>query len=345
MSYLERRQNPLSNCPVEEVEEAFEIIANKFGKDWLNNQSGVNPLQKLWMRRDALSTNELFTFGKSLISAQIASGDWLKNQIKLVKGKDENNRKGAIFEILAVGYTSTHQRVIPATANQPGYDIDVETKNGTLYRASLKRYSQSAHEKLFLKKSATAEKRALEGLKLSKKNTTFYIQSKEYPSESDWQKIYSEIYRLTAEFKGVKEVVAIDETWLVGLLPLHSPEESPFSKSHISYSFLCVSPYHKNERDNFLSKLESAVSNLERHVNRKSGQLPVIIMQLPATASSSALTLWAQEYLEANRSSALEAVFFCNHTLQATKTAPLALLHFILPPQYLHHFDNFPTRS
>lgn len=310
MSYFHTRQNPLE-CPIEEIEDAFAKIVNYFDEAWLTTEDGTHVLQLLWKRRDALSTNELFTFGKSLIAAEKASPDWLKNQVKLVRGKNENNQKGAIFEILAVGYTASNQIVIPASANQPGYDLDIETKNGTSYRVSLKRYSQSSHEKLFRKKSAHAEVRFIEGLKKSRRNASLFIEAREYPSESDWQKLYLLVYQLASAFDGSTTVIDnFEDRWDVAVMPLNSERNEIFSVGQISHTFICVSAYHKNEQDNFLSKLEDAVSNLERHVQHDSGRLPMIFMQLPDTASANILATWAQEYLFANNSSILEAICF-----------------------------------
>ncbi len=310
MSYIEKRQNPLTHYPIEEVEQAFEKIAQYFGDVWLKTESGSHVLQLLWNRRDALSTNELFTFGRSLIAAENSSVDWLKDQIKLVRGKDENNQRGAIFEILTVGYTAFRQTVIPAPMSQPGYDIDIGTKDGTLYRASLKRYSQSTHEKNFRKKSEVAKAKFLSGLKESRRNALLYIEAKEYPSESDWQKLYSAIYRLSSDFRGYKTITAVNGKWLTVLLPLVPEQNEEFATTNISYSFVCASPYHKNEQMNFFSKLETAISNLEHHVTSSSNQVPIIIMQLPVTAPAPTLTSWAKEYLNNNPSNSIKAIFF-----------------------------------
>lgn len=310
MNYIEKRQNPLTHYPIEDVEQALAKIAQHFGDVWLKTKNGSHVLQLLWNRRDALSTNELFTFGRSLIAAENASVDWLKGQIKLVRSKDENNQRGAIFEILTVGYTAFRQTVIPAPMSQPGYDIDIETKNGTLYRASLKRYSQSTHEKKFRKKSEVAEAKFLSGLKESRRNALLYIEAKEYPSESDWQKLYSAIYQLSSDFQGHKTIMEINGKWLTGLLPLVPEQNEGFATTNISYSFVCASPYHKNEKVNFFSKIETAISNLERHVTSTFKQIPILIMQLPVTAPALTLTSWAKEYLNNNPYSSIEAIFF-----------------------------------
>ncbi|WP_231368600.1 hypothetical protein [Mariprofundus ferrooxydans] len=307
---MSNRQNPLTDIQLEEVEEAFDRIVKHFTAPWLTQQSGNHMLQTLWNRRDALATNELFAFGKSLIASERISESWLRNQLKLIRGKDENNQRGAIFEILALGYLSSRQVVFPAAANHPGYDLDIKTKQGADYQISLKRYSQSTHEKLFRKKSAHAEKVLLDGLKKTCRNGMLYVEAKEHPSESDWQKLYSELNLLTSSFDGSKRIEEISGKWLIGLMPLIPQSNEQYSTGHISYSFTCSSPYHKNEQDNFTSKLEAAVSNLERHINKGSEQIPLIIIQLPLSASAITLTQWAQEYLNSNISSVLEAVLF-----------------------------------
>lgn len=311
MSCLENRQNPLlQHYPIEEIEEAFAKITHYFDNNWLNNEQGSHVLQQLWSRRDALATNELFTFGKSLLAAETVSSKWLKDQIRLVRGVDENNQRGALFEILVVGYTASKQKVTPAPANQPGYDIDIETKKGTLYRSSLKCYSQSSHEKVFQKKSMQAETKFLDGIRKANRNASLYIEAKKYPNESDWQKLYSELHKQASNFDGLRKIFEIDGKWLVGLLPLIPEGNEKFSAGHISHSFVCTSPYHNNEQNNFLSKLESAVSNLERHVKIRSGGLPIIIMRLPVTASASILNLWVKKYFDLHKSSILKSVFF-----------------------------------
>lgn len=310
MSYMEKRQNPLTSCPTEEIESAFAKVDLYFGSEWLNDGAGEHPLQLLWKRRDALATNELFAFGRSLLAAEQASTDWLNGQVKLVRGKDENNQRGAVFEILAVGYAASRQSITPAPANQPGYDIDIETPMGTSYRASLKRYSQSTHERLFRKKSAVAEKQFLKALDQSGINALLYIEAKDYPNESDWQKLYSKVYELASEFRGSRTIVDIENRWIVGFLPLEVDSQQKLDTTKVSYSFVCTSPYHTNEQSNFLSKLETACSNLERHVPSTSELHPIIMMQLPVTASASTLAGWAKDYLKTNQSSTVQAVFF-----------------------------------
>lgn len=310
MKYFEKRQNPLENCPIEEIERVFAKVAEHFDHDWLRLESGDHILQKLWLRRDALSTNEIFTFGAALIAAEQASKAWLKKQVKLVKGKDKNNQKGAIFEILAVGYTASRQSVSPAIANQPGYDLDLETHKSTKYRVSLKCYSESSHEKLFRKRAIIAREKFVASLKLSGINASVYIEAAKYPAESDWQNLYVALKELASNFDGSKKIYEIEKRWLIGLMPLLSDNGEAFAGKTVSHTFVCASPYHKNEQHNFISKLGSALANLEKHVDAHTQCLPVILMRLPATASASTLTKWSNEYFSENSSSSVGAVFF-----------------------------------
>ena len=315
---------------MEEVEQAFEKLVQYFGNRWLNSEAGTHTLQQLWRRRDAIATNELFTFGSSVLAAEQASAEWLKAKIKLVLKGDENNQRGAIFEILAVGYTASRQKVTPARANQPGFDIDIATKEGALYRVSLKRYSQSVHEKLFRKKSGAAEAKFLAGMSKTRFNAQMYVEANEYPAESDWQRLYTKISQLTSEFCGHRVIDHSDGKWLIAMLPLLPDQHELLSSTHVSYSFVCTSCHHKNEQSNFLSKLDSAISNLERHVAPNSDQLPVILMQLPITASAHTLKLWSDEYLRTNPSSTVEAIFFLqSYTSSSEDMSSSHISHFV----------------
>lgn len=330
MSYLKNRQNPLHNTPTEKVELAFAKIANYFGKIWLEGKHGNHSLQALWSRQDALSTNELFTFGSSLIAAEQISAEWLKRQIKLIRGKNENNQRGAIFEILTVGYASSKQKVTPASANKPGYDIDIEASNGMIYRASLKRYSQSSHEIDFIQNSKLAENKFLEALNQSSLNAQIYIEAQKHPDESDWQNLYIELPKFVSGFKNTVSTLNIEDKWRLFLNPLiFDTNENP-DKRYVSYNFHCLSPYHNNEQNNLTSKIEAAFANLERHVKSDKGVLPIIIFQLPATASASTLATWSQEYLDAKPSSSAQAVFFLQPFITSIQGKSFSIIaHFI----------------
>ena len=89
MKYLQRRQNPLKDCSELEIEAALQKIADLFDENWLGREKGEHVLQKLWNRRDALATNELYTFGTALIASDHLDHDWLGHQLRLVSSRPE----------------------------------------------------------------------------------------------------------------------------------------------------------------------------------------------------------------------------------------------------------------
>ncbi|HCQ7112203.1 TPA: hypothetical protein OL713_004626 [Enterobacter hormaechei] len=54
----------------EEVINAIQAVEDLFSLAWLSKQEG-HRLQKLWARRDVLSTSELYSLGKSIINLSV----------------------------------------------------------------------------------------------------------------------------------------------------------------------------------------------------------------------------------------------------------------------------------
>lgn len=222
----------------------------------------------------------------------------------------QKQSKGAIFEILAVGYTTPNQVVTPAKASQRGYDLDIETKQHTKYRVSIKCYSESTHEDGFRKRAETARQKFVKGLKSTGLNALAFVEASRFPSEADWQLLYTSLSESAVNFNGSKTINQVKDIWLIGLLPLLPDEGEAFAANTVSHTFVCTARFHKNEQNNFLSKLESAISNLEKHVDPDSGHLPIILMRLPPTASAITLTNWSSVYLAENDSKVVGSIFF-----------------------------------
>lgn len=310
MTYFKNRQNPLRELPIEELETALKAVCDCFDEEWLQNEKGAHRLQRLWTRRDALATNELFTFGLALTRLGKIDSKWLDHQIKLIKGRDENNQNGAIFEIIAANYFCQNgQVVVPANINQKGYDIDVDIANSVQWRVSLKAYAESIHEKLFRKKMEVIRQKIVSLLISKRLNVQVFIAASTYPTESNWQKLISSLHNLISHYNGNSFTTIVD-TWSIAILPLLPSGGETLAKSHISHTVIGVAPYHQNEQDNFLSKLDSAVSNLARHVTSQSGRHAFIFLRLPPTASAVTLKGWVDDYFNANLSSVLDGVIF-----------------------------------
>jgi len=65
------------------------------------------------------------------------------------KTGNSNQVKGALFEILGIGYMADKSKVTPTKDNQPGYDAIVQIKQDLELRVSIKNYSLSIHQNNF----------------------------------------------------------------------------------------------------------------------------------------------------------------------------------------------------
>ncbi len=61
--HLANRQNAVAQADRTALNARLDAIAKSFGADWLGRHDG-NPVQVLWSRKDAQSTNELLLLGE-----------------------------------------------------------------------------------------------------------------------------------------------------------------------------------------------------------------------------------------------------------------------------------------
>jgi hypothetical protein len=78
-TYLSQRQNVVSGADPAELENYLASIVRHFGLEWLT-QSGINPIQILWNRKDGLATNERFNFGDAIV--EFEKSDWASKYFK-----------------------------------------------------------------------------------------------------------------------------------------------------------------------------------------------------------------------------------------------------------------------
>jgi hypothetical protein len=295
--YAEHRQCPTDGPSTEEMNVALEAIADHFTEAWLTDKTGGHELQCLWRRKDALASIELVTFGSALKSADAIDPAWTGRQIKIMQRSDVNNRRGACFEILGLGYFAPTYLVIPAPDGQPGYDLRVMVTEEYQLRVSLKCYAESTHERNFRKKGEQARDKFLQACSGRSHAVQVLVEALVHPSESEWQMLFAKLIELAKSYNGWPLTTQVDKSWIVSLMPLALTPGEVFSPQHLSYTFICLAPYHQNEQQNFLSKLEGAISNAEKHIRGTDGGPPWIMIRLPPTASSTSLQAWTQEYL------------------------------------------------
>lgn len=102
------RQNSLK-ISSQELDKVLELVEGTFEKEWLEMKE-EHPLRELWDRRDALATNELFSLGTCIERLNFIDTEWVKKQIHIIKTGPANNRIGAFFEILGLGFLAAERK-------------------------------------------------------------------------------------------------------------------------------------------------------------------------------------------------------------------------------------------
>lgn len=157
----------------QEIDKALNEITLFFKDDWLSLENGDHPLQLLWNRSDILSTLELYIFGEALRQMNLVNSKWLKGQIKLIKGNDENNRRGAFFEIIGLSYfINSSSKLIPAPNSKPGFDATILSNEQKTYISS-KSFGRSKHDREFENEAKETEEQILI---LMDKYRIFYVE-------------------------------------------------------------------------------------------------------------------------------------------------------------------------
>jgi hypothetical protein len=135
----------------EKVISAIQAVEDLFSKEWLI-KGDAHRLQVLWARRDALSTSELYSLGKSIIKLSVDNRGWLEANAKEIK-KNKDNSHGLLSEIIIIGSLSTDNGVItPCPKSFKLYDYTVDFDTGYKYKVSIKNFDITKHEKEFKKR-------------------------------------------------------------------------------------------------------------------------------------------------------------------------------------------------
>lgn len=268
INYLKDRWNP-KDIPPEIYYKSFQMVIDKFSEKWLE-EDGSNPLQILWKKNDPLSFYELYSLGCSLISIK-NNKKWLDDNIKKMKSENVNQIKGAFFEIFAAAIFNEgkNQTLIIPKIGTSGYDLKLKFDDDSKIDISCKNHGISTHETKFQESSLEFEKKFIE---ICKKQNIKLIQcriyTKSYPEIHDWNLLNDQIgYILTQakirELRPEFDVWALNN-WAIGISSIVS-DHFTFNSDFLSYNILIVSPFHRNEKDNLYSNLDSDCDNLAKH--------------------------------------------------------------------------------
>lgn len=296
--YFGNRQNA-TKASEEEMEVIFKCVADHFSLKWLKSNR-THPLQQLWNRKDALSTNELFSFGSCLQRLAAIDSKWTKNQIKHIKEDYTNNRIGAFFEINGLGIlNSPQQQTIPASGNNPGFDGTLMLYDKKTMRLSLKNYGDSAFYKEFSafgKKVEDCVQKTLKEKNIS--SIQIIIDAvNAFPGKSEWDSLIKNIPEVLGNMeKSSSNAYSIDGFWLFMYGDIRDDYQD-FHPAFNSYQLILLANHHKNEDRNLLSKLEEACANLTAHSKLENDTIiNAVFIHLPESASMSQCKEWSEKY-------------------------------------------------
>lgn len=340
-NFIKGRQNHLKKVPSDKINAAFFAIERFFTKKWLEDSKNKNTISVVWRRKDWLATNELYSLGSHLIHIENVDKGWLKMQVKNVKGKDENNSKGALFEIEALGYLLSSNKIIPAKSNQAGYDAILSHNEVVDFHISLKRFGLSAYHNRFKRDVQNFEAHLLGHLKYLKINKVqlFIDFPKKVPEKENWEKLREYIPDILKKFKneGTRMYVFEDNSCVIILASL---TEQEFSQSQISYSLTVSSVYHTNEEKNLISKIENACANIIKYSPETKEIRNVLFIHIPESASIKNCFDWTIKYLNDNTDIQVSSVIFYQPTLTQDISKGKQFIHHCFKIYHNDFFDS-----
>ena len=332
--YISKRQNVLHKLSAVEINQRFEAVDLAFTRSWLERQDG-HPVQALWLRRDALATNELAYLGDSILRLKALDQKWTADVIRKIKSLERNTRLGFTFELLGLAaFVAPGQRVIPAPKGTPGFDGTVQLEKGGSLRLSLKNYGESDFERRVHLRSDLIKKELLAALKQTA-HTGFGLRvfASKYPSQSEWASLISELRRVLPSLlrSADGQFFMLSDNWRVQTHSLQGGPDPTLSSQALSFQILVAVPHHENEVKNVISNIDTARANVEKYARKKDECVcHALFLRLRENTSAELCAAWANEYFKDNPSSALDAVFLYQPTIAADpKQNTNSLVHHV----------------
>lgn len=345
-NYLEGRQNAIDDIPVDEVNGWLSKLVEYLGGDiWFSKScNAAHPIVKLWNRKDFMATNELINFARAVDILEGIDEKWLRRTMKTVAGKNLNNVRGAIFEILALSVFSDSQcKVVPASEGNPGIDGTVVFHNGVKLNLSIKNYGISNAEKTFQNfMNEVYEYFWREAKKRKILSIQLVLEMKRYVC-SDREK--AEVKKLVREaLDQFMRVASADVQGDIANVNAGQIKGYHFASEECSNIFLATSPLQKNEYKNLRDKLDEACSNL---VTQKPEQGDVeyngIVIHLHEDADIDSYQKEMQDYLNDNLNLPISFIILYQPTIVCSQSdQTYSVFHTIKPVISIKRLEERP---
>jgi hypothetical protein len=302
-NYLASRQSAVPQADNTAFNARLDAVVKTFGADWLGRDHS-NPAQALWSRKDAQSTNELLLLGDAIVNLSTADARWVERQVDLIKEGDAGTRAGALFELLGLNlFHASGQQVLPAGANNPGYDGSVVLDDGSSLMLSIKNHGISSKELEFRSKAEQAKNAFVELCEARRQRAFVRILATKYPSDADWDRLRNDLPAI------VQAKPPSGETFWSGWVQDIPGVFHPLSPTRVSYLFEIAAAYHPNEQKNFFENIRKGIANLEKHQSLVPARVcRALLLRLSANALIADCVEWAKWYLGENPDTAVELI-------------------------------------
>ncbi|MFZ2060256.1 MAG: hypothetical protein WAU82_04550 [Candidatus Binatus sp.] len=326
------RNNPLRNVADAEINAKLASVVEWFGENWLEKGS-KNPVQRIWHRQDGLATDELVILGDALQRLESENERWVQKTVNKIKTADDNNRSGAVFELIGLSlFEAGDQKVTCARDSNPGYDGEIVFQGGQRLLLSLKSYGDSVHEREIVRQSRLVEATFASAMQRTSRNGLgIRILATTFPSQSDWNSLRSAISSFTEARSGASSApFAINNIWGAMIHPL-ADSFSPLSAQYLSYVMLVLVPFHKNEQQNLIAKVEAACANFAAHPGPGSPQVcRAAFIRLPPSGSVVICQKTVRQYFSDTPDSPIDGVILYQPTVSRDlKTSQSIITHYL----------------
>ncbi|GFZ71550.1 Uncharacterized protein ALO70_01980 [Pseudomonas amygdali pv. eriobotryae] len=268
-------------------EKPLALVEDLFGKEWLSTNGG-HRLQKLWARKDTLSSTELFALGRAIEILTPDHSIWLKRVANDII-RQPKNAHGYIAEIMVCASLSTSDStVLPASKGNKGFNLTLTMPSQFKYLISIKNHDISEHEALFREKCATLKAAFAKKMKELKVHGALRIASSQFIELTSLDSLVSWVskdLKKTGSYEwqggGVKVLFS-------GLL----------AKGFFSSELVVFGGFHRNELANQKSRIIQAAENLKKHVPPSPNAFRFVWMRVQSSADVALISDVAKELIE-----------------------------------------------
>lgn len=261
-------------------EKPLALVEDLFGEEWLSTNGG-HRLQKLWIRKDMLSSTELFALGRAIEILTPDHSLWLRRVAKDII-RQPKNAHGYLAEIIVCASLSAPDGIVlPASKGNKGFDLTLTMPSQFKYQVSIKNHDLSEHERVFREKCTalkTAFQKKMNELRI---HGALRIASDQFIEPASLDTLVAWVSK-KMEAPGSYECQG--GTVRVFFSELQSTEERPLAGSFFSSDLMVISGFHRNELANQKSRILKAAENLKKHVSPSSNSCRFVWMRVHSSA-------------------------------------------------------------